>query len=110
MFAALAEAATGSALLVVPGTVGHLLLGEDLTGVAILIARLTGIALISLAVACWPGSPRFGMTIYNAAAMAYLAYIGLAGSGGIIIWPAVMVHMLITILLLWPRVKEPEHP
>jgi hypothetical protein len=35
IFAAVAEAATGLALLVVPSLVGQLLLGEDLTGVAI---------------------------------------------------------------------------
>jgi hypothetical protein len=44
IFAAVAEAATGFALLVVPSLVGQLLLGEDLTGVAIPVARVTGIA------------------------------------------------------------------
>ena len=44
VFAAVAEAATGLALLVVPSLVGQLLLGEELTGVAIPVARVAGIA------------------------------------------------------------------
>ena len=51
-FAAVAEAATGMALLIVPSLVGQLLLGGDLTGVAIPVARVAGIALIALGIAC----------------------------------------------------------
>ena len=46
-FAAVAEAVTGLALLIVPSLVGQLLFGEGLTGVAIPVARVTGIALIA---------------------------------------------------------------
>ena len=42
--AAVAEAATGMALLIVPSLVGQLLLGENLTGLAIPVARVAGIA------------------------------------------------------------------
>ena len=42
IFAAVAEAATGLALLIVPSLVGQLLLGEELTGVAIPVARVAG--------------------------------------------------------------------
>ena len=48
IFAAVAEAGTGLALLVVPSLVGRLLLGEELTGIAIPVARVAGIALIAL--------------------------------------------------------------
>ena len=48
IFAAVAEAVTGLALLVVPSLVGQLLLGEELTGIAIPVARVAGIALIAL--------------------------------------------------------------
>ena len=61
--AAAAEAATGSALLIVPSIVGQLLLGEELTGVAIPVARVAGIALIALGVSCWPSPPLVGMLI-----------------------------------------------
>ena len=76
IFAAVAEVATGLALLTVPSLVGQLLLGEDLTGVALPVARVTGIALIGLAVACWPGPPLVGMLIYSAVVALYLAYLG----------------------------------
>ena len=37
--AAVAEAATGLALLIVPSLVGQVLLGEELTGIAVPVAR-----------------------------------------------------------------------
>ena len=55
LLAAVSEAATGLALLIVPSLVGRLLLGQELAGVAIPVARVLGIALIALGVACWPG-------------------------------------------------------
>ncbi|MGE5203539.1 MAG: hypothetical protein ACM3O6_15890 [Acidobacteriota bacterium] len=54
---AVGEVATGLALLIVPSLVGRLLLGEDLTGIAIPVARVAGIGLIALGIACWPGPP-----------------------------------------------------
>ena len=65
IFAAVAEVATGLALLIVPSLVGQLLLGEQLTGVAIPVARVAGIALIALGIACWPGPPLVGMLTYS---------------------------------------------
>ena len=94
VLAAVGEAATGLALLVVPSIVGKLLLGEELTGVAVPVARVAGIALIGLGVACWPGTPILGMLTYGAAVAVYLAYLGLAGGlGGILLWPAVALHV-----------------
>ena len=100
IFAAIGEAATGLALLIVPSLVGQLLLGEELTGVAIPVARVAGIALIALSIACWPGPPLVGMLTYSAAVTLYLAYVGFAGGlGGILLWPAVVVHAILTLLL-----------
>ena len=97
VLAAVSEAATGLALLIVPSLVGQLLLGEE----------LTGIALIALGIAClprsergWPGPPRVGMLTYSAAVTLYLAYVGLAdGLTGILLWPAVVIHAILTFLL-----------
>src|SRR5512139_2617524 len=98
--AAVSEAATGVALLIVPSLVGRLLLGEELTGIAIPVARVAGIALIALGVACWPGPPRVGMLTYSAAVTLYLAYVGFAGGlTGILLWPAVVLHVILTFLL-----------
>jgi hypothetical protein len=99
-FAAIAEAATGLALLIVPSLVGQLLLGEQLAGVAIPVARVSGIALIALGIACWPGPPLFGMLTYSAFATLYLAYLGFAGGlAGVLLWPAVAVQLILTALL-----------
>jgi hypothetical protein len=100
IFAAVCEAATGLALLIVPSLVGRLLLGEELTGVAIPVARVTGIAVISLGVACWPGPPLAAMLTYSALVALYLAYLGFAGGLiGVFLWPAVALHAVLSILL-----------
>jgi hypothetical protein len=100
IFAAIGEAATGLALLIAPSLVGELLLGEELAGVAIRVARVAGIALIALGVACWPGTPLVGMLTYSASVTLYLTYLGFAGGlSGILLWPAVVLHVILTVLL-----------
>jgi hypothetical protein len=107
VLAAVGEASTGLAMLIVPSLVGQLLLGEALTGVAITIARVAGIALIGLGVACWPGTPLVGMLTYSAAVTLYLAFLGLAGgSSGILLWPAVVVHLTLTALLIRAKAMD----
>jgi hypothetical protein len=100
MFAAVGEAATGLALLLIPSLVGQLLLGDELAGAAIPVARVAGIALIALGVACWPGPQLVGMFIYSAGVTLYLSYLGIAeGLTGILLWPAVVLHLVLTGLL-----------
>jgi hypothetical protein len=110
--AAVLEVATGVALLIVPSLVGRLLFGEELTGVAIPAARVTGIALLALGVACWPGSTALcGMLTYGALVTVYLAYVGLVGGfTGILLWPAVVVHALLSALLAraWFQLRKPD--
>lgn len=107
MFAAVGEVATGLALLLVPSFVALLLLGEELDGVAIPVARVAGIALIGLGVACWPGPPLIGMLAYSAAVAVYLAYIGFAGGlTGVLLWPAVVLHLILTALLSCSVTRE----
>ena len=102
IFAAVAEALTGLALAIVPSRVGQLLLGAPLTGIAIPVARVAGIALIGLGIACWPGPPRIGMLIYSGLVALYLTYLGAAGGyGGVLVWPAVILHLALTALLAW---------
>ena len=100
IFATFGEGVTGLALLIVPSLVGRLLLGEELTGVAIPVARVAGIALMALGVACWPGPPLVGMLTYSTIVTLYLAYLGFAGGlTGIFLWPAVALHGVLAILL-----------
>jgi hypothetical protein len=98
-FAAVAEGATGAALLVVPSLVGRVLLGEELSGVALQVKRVAGIALVALGIACWPGKALIGMLVYGASVMVLLAYVGLTGGGGVMLWPAVVLHAVLTALL-----------
>jgi len=99
---ALCEAATGAGLLIVPTLVGRLLLGAEFSGVSIVIARVSGIALVALGIACWPGliNPFRGMLSYNALMTAYLAWVAIQGEWvGALLWPVVVLHLLLTILL-----------
>jgi hypothetical protein len=99
---AVAEAVTGVGLLIVPSLVAELLFGEQLVGLAIPVARVTGIALFALGAACWPGPPALGMLIYTAAVGLYLAYVGIAdGLDGALLWPAIVAHAILAALLVW---------
>jgi hypothetical protein len=109
VLAAVGEAATGMALLIVPSLVGHLLLGAELTGIAVIVARVAGIALVALSLACWPGTPLIGMLTYSAAVTLYLAYVGFAGGlSGILLWPAVVLHVILTALLARASTSEKQ--
>jgi hypothetical protein len=99
--AAVAEAATGLALMIVPSLVGRLLLGAELTGVAVPVGRVTGIALLALGIGCLPGTTALcGMLTYSVLATLYLACLGVAGKWvGPLLWPAVVLHAILTALL-----------
>lgn len=104
-FAALAEAATGVALIVAPALVSRLLLGTELSDVAVVVGRVAGISLLALGVACWPGkeptrAPLGGMAIYGFLVTLYLLYLGIRGEWvGPLLWPAVALHAVLTLLL-----------
>lgn len=101
VLAAVSETATGAGLLVAPALVVQLLFGVELNGIALTVARVTGIALIALGVACWPGTPLVGMLTYGAGVALYLSWVGLAGGmTGILFWPAVVLHAILTALLI----------
>ena len=119
IFAAAGEAATGVALLIVPSLVARLLFGEELTGIAIPVARVTGFALIALGLACWPGREAVSRTsralhamwCYSLLTTLYLAFLGIRGEWvGILLWPAAVLHAILTVLLTgaWfkPGAKE----
>ena len=100
---------SGLALLVIPSLVGRLLLGENLAGVAIVVARALGTALTAFGIACSPGPPRVGMLIYGGAVALYLAYAGFAlGFAGILLWSAVVLHAILTIFLARPSTTHEQ--
>ena len=88
----------------------RLLFGAEIAGPSVWISRFAGIALIGLVVACWPDSNPvrafFGMTTYSTLAMLYLAYVGVNGGTGILLWPAVAVHAILSVLLVLAWRKE----
>jgi hypothetical protein len=103
-FAAIAEAATGIALIVVPSLVGQLLLGAEFTRVGTIAGRVAGIALIALGVACWPGGKRAsaicGMLTYSVLVTFYLLYLAIGGEWvGPLLWPVILLHAALTVLL-----------
>ena len=111
-FSAVAEAATGLALVVAPAFVASLLLGAELSDTGMVVGRCFGIALLGLGVACLPerqgggggndGSrPASGMLLYNLLIALYLGYLGTVGHySGILLWPAVVLHAVVAGLLL----------
>ncbi|SRR5260370_4459544 len=112
--AAVSEAAAGLVLLVYPPIVVRLLFGAEITGAGIFLSRIAGISLIALGIACWPGDKPhralYGMLTYDTLAMLYLAYVGLTGAVGILLWPAVAVHAVLSILLIRAWRKEQRPP
>ena len=101
VFAAIGETMTGFALLIFPSWIGQLLFGVELTDVAAIAARVAGIALVALGIACWPGMQLIGMLTYSAGVALYLDCVGLAGdSTGVLLWPVVVLHVILTALLM----------
>ena len=100
------EIGAGLALAVVPSAAVSVLFGSPLDSAASLaVGRVAGLALVSLAIACWlarhDGESRAGkglvvaMLVYNAGAVAVLAYAGAGlGRSAVLLWMAVVVHVL----------------
>ena len=102
---AVAELAAGVGFLIVPAIVVELLFGQPPDSeVALVVGRLTGLALITIGLICWleksnnrggsPDSLLVGLLLYNGAVpvlliCGYLVY----GIGGIVLWPAVILHL-----------------
>lgn len=108
-FASIVEAATGLALMSAPALVVRLLLGGELAGTGEVAARCFGVALVALALACWPGG-RAGeggraafraMLVYNSLIALYLAWLGtVARMAGTLLWPAAVLHGLVALALV----------
>jgi len=113
--AAAAEAGTGVILLAYPQIVVRLLFAQEISGAGMIMSRLAGIALIGLGAACWPGTGTRqafpGMVTYSMLAMLYLIYVGVRGEAvGLLLWPAVVAHVILVVLLVGARFKERETP
>ena len=96
------EGPTALALLVAPSVVARLLFGEGPYVVAEAIARIAGIALLSLVIGCVArNGVRTAILVYNILVGAYLLPLGLTGyADGVLLWPAVVIHGVIALLLI----------
>jgi hypothetical protein len=113
-FASIAEVVTGMALIVVPSLVVKLLFGADIADIAVVTSQFAGLALLSLGVACWPrgsaSSALAGMLTYSSLATLGLLYLALGGKwSGPLIWPSVMLHAVLTLLLARAWFKRQEN-
>jgi hypothetical protein len=116
---AVIEFGAGLGMLAVPSFVGEILLGSPFgTTIEPVIARVAGIALLALAVACWllrnEGWSRAtrglvgAMLLYNGGGTGVLLYagpgLGLYGTG---FWPAVLVHAVMAVWCLLSLLRKP---
>ena len=108
---ALGEGAFGLLVLVYPPIAAQALFGLEIDGLSVIISRIAGVALIGLAVACWPGrvpsrQQLYGMLTYSILVTLYLVRIGIRGAPvGPFLWPAVIVHVVLIVLLIVAGVK-----
>jgi len=112
---AVAEAGIGVALLALPGVVFVVLLGVAAPSPeALLVGRVAGAALLAIGITCWfgrddPGSPTqgallYGVLLYDLAACVLLVYAGSIQMSGFLLWPAVAVHVVMSVwcgLCIW---------
>jgi hypothetical protein len=107
--AAAIEAVTGLVLVLFPHALIRLLFDADAPGVAIVIGRVAGIALISLGLGCWMGRQEgsrgwalAAMLIYNGLITIYLTVVGFGAEFvGTLLWPAAALHTALTLLLAY---------
>jgi len=115
MIMAVVEAPIGAALFSLPKVIVPLLLGDPLdTPTGVVVGRLAGAAIFSLAVACW--QERNGergaamaivgaMLVYNQASAVLMVYANVRlGLQSLFIWPGFVLHQVLAawcILTLW---------
>jgi hypothetical protein len=116
---ALIEGGTGVLLVTAPSFVTRLLLDSSLDGsVSLTVARLTGLALLTLTVACWlarldaetraANGLVTAMVLYNVGATTLLAYAGTGlGLDGKFLWPAVLVHVVMSTWCIMRLLRSP---
>jgi len=109
-FSSAVELGTALLAMVDPALLVRLLLGADIAGIAVVLGRCFGIALLALGLACWPGRagdggglPAFrAMLVYNALIALFLVYLSVVEHmAGVMLWPAVILHAVVALLLAW---------
>jgi hypothetical protein len=113
------ETSTGLALIVVPAFVVRLLLRAEISGAAITLGRVSGLALLALGVACWLASYDeqscagrgvvSAMVIYNLGVVLVLGAAGIQSPPvGILLWPVVILHAAMGALCVAALLRKPS--
>ena len=117
------EVGAGLALLCLPSVAADLLLGTPLEAPAsFAVARVGGAALLTIGIACWLArndtqSPAAkgqvtAMVVYNLGVAIILGAAGMRSQPvGIVLWPAVLLHTVMTVLCVMSLLSwKPERP
>ena len=94
------EAAAGLSLVALPDVAVKLLLGAEISGAAVPLGRVAGVALLALGLASWLARGHVAsaltvanaMLLYNCGVAAVFATAGVSGMTGVLLWPAVALH------------------
>ena len=116
---AIIEFGTGLVLVTFPSLLTRLLFGLLLdTLVSFTVARVAGVAIVALSVACWLArndgqSPAarglvIAMVLYNIAVVIVLVYTALGLSlSGIGLWPVVVLHIAMSVWCIMSLANKP---
>jgi hypothetical protein len=109
------EAATGLAVIANPTLVVRILLGTDLSTGGVAIGRIGGVALLSLAIACWPRQSNHStqvtraLFVYNLLAGLYLGLLKVDHDFfSYLLFPASALHLAFAILLARPALQRTD--
>ncbi len=113
---AVLEGITGLILLTIPSVFVSFLLGTAINEPGGILARVTGVALISLSIICWSfrgetqniSGINKALLFYNLFAAALLIYAFKAGFSGMGLWPAVIQHFVFGIWCIQLLMKTPK--
>ena len=114
---AVIEMLTGVTMLVVPSMIISLLLGEGVNPIGIAVVQILGIGLLSLGIACREPlrqdarlSTRIGLCTYNlGVAIALTIFAAAGGMNGLLLWPAMALHVVIGAMMLWMILAAPSN-
>ncbi len=108
------EMLTGAALFTAPSLLAELLFGSPMTAPGPTVGRVAGLAILCLAIGCWPRGVERGQTpqalpglwLLSAVVAAYLIYLGASGAQvGVLFWPATAAHLTLAVLLAGVSLK-----
>ena len=114
---AVIELLTGATFLAAPMLLLGFLLGDGEGQVGTVIARVLGVGLLSLGIACWESlgqnarlSTRIGLCTYNLGVAIVLTVVGASDTiSGPILWPVMAMHAVIGAMMLWAIRATPNN-